>query len=218
MATNLLNNLLGQPEDSLKERLDKEPIVKKYWFNLGLSIILSLTTVIIGTIVIFQRQKHPPPVTHAYNLSKNTMEQVITLPYPHQSIKNLAGWLNDAMTTAYAFDFNHIDEQIGNAEYYFTATGYSMYLRALESSGVRDKVINGKLQITLVPIQDPILINAGSVGDTEFWRFRVPILTSYYGGKDPVLQKNLVEVLIIRVPAYKNQKGLAITEFNMTTL
>jgi intracellular multiplication protein IcmL len=216
MFKKFLQALDNQPNDSIAERIEKEAISAKYWFNLGGAIFLSLATIVIGTYVLIQRKKHIPPQTNAINVTKNTIEQIQTLPFPHQSFKNISGWLNEAIAASYAFDFNHIEEQISDAEYYYTPTGYSMYLKAIESTHIKDEVLNKKLQIALVPIQDPILINSGTVGDTEFWRFRVPILTSYYAGKDPLIQKNMVEVLIIRVPAYKNQKGLAITEFNMS--
>lgn len=214
----LFKFLIKQPEDSIAERIDREPITSKYWFNLGGALVLSLLTVVIGSIILIQRQKHSPPITNAVNMSKNTIEEIVTLPFPHQSFNNVSGWLNEAIETSYAFDFNNIEEQIVNAEYYFTPTGYAMYLKAIESSHIKEEVIKGRLKIGLVPIQNPVAINSGVVGDTEFWRVRVPILTSYYAGREPVIQKNMVEVLIIRVPAYKNPKGLAITEFNMTSL
>lgn len=215
MFKNFLQSLDKQPEDDHYKRMEREPIVAKYWFNLGGAIILSCLTIVVGTYVLLQRRTPIPPHTSALNYTKNTIEQINTLPFPHQSFKNISGWLYDAIAASYAFDFNKVEQQISDAEYYYTPTGYSMYLKALESTRIKEEVIGKKLQIGLVPIQDPVLINSGTVGDTEFWRVRVPILTSYYAGKQPIIQRNMVEVLIIRVPAYLNQKGLAITEFNM---
>ena len=70
----------------------------------------------------------------------------------------------------------------------------------------------------MLATQDPVLINGGSVGDLEFWRLRVPVLISYLGGKEIVTAQKMVETLVVRVPAYKNEKGLAISEFIMGTM
>ena len=69
--------------------------------------------------------------------------------------------------------------------------------------------------ISSVPMSVPILINAGMVGDTAFWRFRVPILVSYMGGAKEITREFMVETLVLRVPAYQNHRSLGIAEFNM---
>lgn len=218
MFKSLLKVISQQPDDAIAKRLEKEPIVNKYWINLGAAIILPIATLVVGTIVLIQRNNLQPAQVSGYSQNKGTVIPLITLPYPHQSFKNVSGWLEDAIRASYAFSFSKVDQQIEEAEYYFTPTGYSMYLNAIKLSRIREDVIAKSINIGVVPLQNPVLINSGTVGETEFWRLRVPILTSYYAGKDPVIQSNMVEVLIIRVPAYKNPKGLAITEFNIVPL
>lgn len=46
---------------------------------------------------------------------------------------------------------------------------------------------------------------------------RVPVLISYLGGKEIVTAQE-ARKLVVRVPAYKNEKGLAISEFIMGTM
>lgn len=60
------------------------------------------------------------------------VEQIITIPYAHQSFKNLTSWVKDSITAIYTFDFNNFDKRVADAEYYFTRNGYSTYLNALE--------------------------------------------------------------------------------------
>lgn len=205
-------------DDGIMDSINKEPIVKKYWFQLGFSIMALLITIVLGVFSFLKYEYQDAPETHAVNLEKKTSERLVVLPYPHQSFANVGSWALEAITSAYSFDFNDYDKQVNRAAYYFTAEGYSQYLNALTLNGIRESVIGKKLQISIVPLQDPVFVNMGSFGNTEFWRIRVPTLTSYFGGKDPVIQKMLVEVLVLRVPAYKNHKGLAIAEFNMTPM
>ena len=206
------------PKDSIAERLDKESVTKKYWFNMGISIVILLITCIISAVTIVKSSTPKVPYTMAVNIKQNKGYEITTLPYPHQSFKNVSGWLFDAIMLSYSFNFNNYYSQVEKSSYFFTPQGYDMYLKALTASKIETDIMLKKLDITTVPLQEPVLINSGVFSSTEFWRFRVPVLVSYYGGKTPVIQKQLIEVLILRVPAHNNPKGLSISEFNMIPL
>lgn len=202
------------PQDSINDRINQEKITKKYWFNLGISIIfLILATALAGFSLV--KRKDIPAATFTIDRKNNTIQETVTLPYPHQSFKNISGWVFEAIMASYSFDFNSYYNQVDKSAYYFTPDGYNMYLNALKVSKVETQVVENKLEISTVPLQEPVLINGGSFGATEFWRYRVPVLVSYYGGKVPVVEKQMVEVLVLRVPSFQNPKGLSISEFNM---
>lgn len=91
-----------------------------------------------------------------------------------------------------------------------------MYIKSLEAKGIKESVMNKKVQVSILVLQDPVLIKNGFLYDnTEYWQFKVPVSVNYFAGKESMIVPMMVEALIIRVPAYKNEKGLAITEFNM---
>jgi hypothetical protein len=211
-------------EDALEERIEQEVKVVQQINFLGYSIICILLSILIMFFCIYQSSKIPPRPTFGVQLEKGFLKgnphanPLISLPFPHQSLKNVSGWLLTALNTIYGVSFDNIEEKIKSAEYYFTPEGYSSYLKALETSGFKSDVIKKKLKITLLATQDPVLINGGFVGDLEFWRLRVPVLISYLGGKEIVTNQKMIEVLIVRVPAYKNEKGLSISEFIMGTI
>lgn len=211
--------MLDKPvKDSLYDKIQSEPVAKKYSFNFGMTVLCCFATVLIGSLIMIQRNEPSVPETLSVDLKQKTAQQIMTLPFPHQSFKNVSSWLIDAITTSYSFSFSNVDKQIESAGYYFTSDGYTMYLRALEANKIRETVINDKINVSILPMQDPVMINGGRSGGTEFWRFRVPVLTSYTAGRAPIVQKNMVEVLILRVPAHENHKGLAIAEFNMVPI
>lgn len=203
------------PKDKIMESVEKEPIVNKYFNKLGLGIIFLLVSMIIGLVSLFKYEKQDSPETYGVNLAKQEAERLVVLPYPHQSFKNVESWTSDAIISAYSFDFNDFDEQVRKASYYFTPEGFSTYQNSLLANQIRETVLSKKIQIAIVPLDVPVFINQGSFGSTEFWRLRMPVLTSYFGGREPVIQRMSVEVLVLRVPAYQNHKGLAIAEFNM---
>lgn len=218
MFKNFLLSLDKQPKDSILERLEREPAMNKYWLHFGASILCLFALIVVGSFTMLLRLNPPVPQTMGVNLKTKKGTQLITLPYPHQSFKNVSGWLLDAITASYSFDFAHFPEEVQKASYYYTPDGFKMYVQALQTSKLDKTIVQKKLEISVVPMQNPVMINGGSFGSTEFWRFRVPVLTNYYGGGQPIVQKYMVEVLVIRVPAYENPKGLAIAEFNMAPL
>jgi hypothetical protein len=170
---------------------------------------------------MYKSSRLPPRPTFAIKAEKGLITsdkqvtRINTLPVPHQSLQNVSGWLLSALNTIYGVGFDNIDDKMSEAEYYFTGNGYASYVKAM-NSGFKESIVSKKLKITLLAVQNPVLINGGVAGDIEFWRLRVPVLISYLGGKDIVTSQKMVEALIIRVPAYQNEKGLAISEFIMS--
>lgn len=218
MFKNFLFFLDKPVNDGLSDRIDSEPIVAKYWFNLGATIVCLIIACLFGTFSILTYDNKEAPITFSVNKKTNVKEELILLPYPHQSFKNISEWIVDAVTASYSFDFRNYDKQVEKAGYYFTPDGYRTYLNALIITKVKQSVIDKKLEISIIPLQNPVLINGGSFGSTEFWRFQLPVRVSYYGGKEPVIQSLNVEVLVLRVPTYQNYKGLSIAEFNMVPI
>lgn len=216
MSKKILDFFIKHPKDSLNEQIEKEPIVKKQFMFIGVSLVCLLITFLFTLLSTFLSDKTGAPIAYKVDLKEMTQEEINILPYPHQSLKNVSGWLQDAASAAYSFDFLNYDKQVRRASYYFTDLGYQTYLTALKANKVEENVVGSRLQISLVPLQDPILINSGFFGNTDFWRFKMPVLVSYYGGSKPVIEKVMIEMLVLRVPAYKNHKGLSIAEFNMS--
>jgi len=203
------------PEDSLTERINKDPAGQKYYFYFGGAILFCIGFVFISLISIMKFKNSIAPPTYMIKTESMQTERIITLPYPHQSMKNVQSWLTDAIMTAYSFNFNTYRDQVASAEFYFTPEGYATYVNSLRLNRVEEEVVGKNILISSIPLQDPILINAGMVGNTEFWRFRVPVLVNYIGGKEVVNERFMVETLVLRVPAYQNHRALGIAEFNM---
>lgn len=201
-------------EDENLERIEKEPLFSKYLMLLGLSIFLSILAMLLNFYSMTKREVIEAPIAVAEK-PNGEVEQIITIPYAHQSFKNLTSWVKDSITAIYTFDFNNFDKRVADAEYYFTRNGYSTYLNALELSGIKKDVLEKQIIVSIVPVGEPIMINSGMFGDTEFWRFRVPVMIAYLGGKNNINTKYTVEMLVLRVPSHENHKGLGISQLVM---
>jgi hypothetical protein len=211
-------------QNGLSERIDSHPATKKYWLTLGGSIVLLTGTIFINVVTLIKRKDIQPAVTSSVimkdgHVDVNSVKRIpVTLPAAHQTFKNITSWLTDAISETYTFSFTNFYQQADKAEQYFTPEGYKSYVNALKMNNVEKDIMNKKLEVAAIPLQTPVLINGGSYGNNEFWRFRVPILVSVQGGKDPVVDHYMMEVLILRVPSYVNHKGIAIAEYNMKKL
>jgi len=215
MFKSFLNLLDKVPEDELTERIERDTAGRKYYFYFGGAIICILAATVLSITSILKFRSPPPPVVYMINVETLQTERIVTLPFPHQSIKNIQSWLTEAIMAAYSFSFLNFNDRVAAAEIFFTPEGYIAYLNSLKLNGIEAAVVGENIVISSVPMSVPILINAGMIGDTAFWRFRVPILVSYMGGAKEITREFMVETLVLRVPAYQNHRSLGIAEFNM---
>jgi hypothetical protein len=207
--------LAPQQKDVLMERIEKVGVLSKYNLFFTVAIACSFATIVIGSLAMWRFASSPPPVSFAVNVEKNEMQQLITLPYPHQSFKIVSKWIEEAVMDSYSFDFNNFDERVDKMEYYFTEEGYAAYRATMYNSGVKEQVIQSKIKVTTVVTGSPIMISGGEFMGIEYWRFSTPVRVSFYGGDDPKPQDMLVNMLLVRIPTHKNSKGLGIAEFSM---
>lgn len=213
MFKNFLYLLDKPPDDDITERLNKEPIYSKHLNLIFLFILFMTVTTIACALLLYRYMNLPSPDIYSINPNKEILK-LKSVPYAHQSLKNIEGWISDAVSASLTLDFANFDEEVKNAKYYFTDLGYNSYLSALKSSGFEGVIKSKKVLVTVIPTQDPIAINPGqSLGDTFFWKFRVPIIMSYYAGDDrATIQHATLDILIVRVPSHLNHKGLSIAQ------
>lgn len=226
MFKKILNFFDNMPSDSLMQRIDKQPVMEKYYRAFAVTLVCLISLILLECFVIYYKSKPSPANvysvvrTNSGVLDKNSIKPIpVTLPFAHQSFKNITSWLNDAIIASYTFDFVNFYKNVGNAEFYYTPDGYQAYIQALKSSGLEKDIIGKKLIASIVPLKNPALLTSGYYSTGEFWKFSVPVLINYSGGTNkPYNNKYLIEVTVVKVPAYVSHKGLAISAFSMLPL
>ena len=208
------------PQDDLSERIEKEPGVSKSLYLLAGALVFSTLSMLLAGANMWKLRNPSYPLVYSVLMKDGQRagkpEEIDTLGYPHQSFRNVQGWVVDAIAASYSFDFYNFDQQVKNAEYYFTSGGYASYLRALRGVDMEGKIKKQQLVVSIVPTREPVATNSAGLGENYYWWVRVPVLVSYSGGKKPVLSNYNIDVLIVRTPPYKNHRGLAIAQFNMS--
>ena len=207
---------LDKPEkDIILERMMQESVVRKCLLIFSFIIIFSLITMIFSSLSVIKHRKNFFFDVYSVNMDTKETKKIVSLPFPFQSFKNVASWLSDAIKSSYSFDFINFDDQVQKASYYFTDVGYKSYLDSLELNDIKSKILKNRVQVSILPLQQPVYINGGVIGKQEFWKYRVPVMVDYYNGTKHSIKKMLVEVLVVRVDTNSNIKGLGIAQFEM---
>lgn len=210
----LFDFILAKDErDYLGEKLKGVDIYKKQKNIFGLVLVLSLVVVLTGLLSMFLITNKEPPKAYAVDYKNDKILPVQALNMPFNSYKNIRDWVGTAVMNTYSFDFNDFDSVVQRAAYYFDKNGYEAYLKALEESGIKNQIIRGKVKVSTVVIGNPAYIGGMTLGNTEYYRFQVPVMVSFYKGGKPTIVKKVVSVLIKRLDTTKNLRGLGIVEY-----
>ncbi len=227
---------LDKPEDNdLLQRIEKEAVVDKYFTALGGTVISIVSIMILGimAIYLYTEQAKIPPKTYSVKLTKQepikneagqlveqppkqVATQIISLSAPSHQLKNVISWLKEAIMASYSFSFQNYDKVVDESYYYFTADGYTTYLNALKMNKIKTTLDKDLMQISIIPVSEPILVNAQQFGETTRWLFRTEAVINYTTGNQTINDKYIVETLIVQVPPYKSIKGLGIAQYSLT--
>jgi hypothetical protein len=220
MFKSFLYSLDKPPQDELLRRIEREKVSDKYFTAMGGTIIASLAVMVVGVlgIFIYNNQIQVPPITYSVKkLADGQYEQnqIISLPEPSQNVNNVTKWLKEALMLTYSFSFLNYDKVVDESYYYFTSDGYTTYKNSLNASKIKEVLDDKLMQVSLVPISEPILVKGVVVNGVARWVFRTEVIVNYTTGSQSIDEKYVIETLIVKVPPYKSVKGLGIAQYNM---
>lgn len=97
MFKSFLNLILPYSKDSIYERINREDIFNKYSFLMSLSLFF-MVVLILAILNIFRLGANvQPPETNVVDFTANTVQTIITVPFPQQSLKSVGWWFEDAI-------------------------------------------------------------------------------------------------------------------------
>ncbi|WP_454783326.1 DotI/IcmL/TraM family protein [Legionella sp. WA2022007384] len=175
----------------------------------ALSLVLPTTT-IAGTN-LFNSSKTVLPKTSECSCPCKPAE--IPLTEPNQSDIAVATWANEAIVSAFSYNFVNYNEALQNLSVYFTTEGYKNFQQALDKSNNLEAVKAKRLIVSAVATRAPIILQKGLLNGVYSWRVQMPTLVTYQSSTEFSQQNNLVTILIVRVPTLNAPKGIAISQF-----
>ncbi|MFI4957200.1 MAG: type IVB secretion system apparatus protein IcmL/DotI [Gammaproteobacteria bacterium] len=182
---------------------------RKSMTALLLSLLVNLA---LMAIVVFQFVSKPAPVYFATQTNGSLIEiQPLTEPLIAQ--ETLLTWATRAAVTAYSFNFVDWQNDLNNAQQYFTATGFKNFVDALKASGNLDTVVAKRLVVQATVVDVPRIIQQGLIQGRYAWKIQIPMLVKYTSASENLRQPILVTILVARVPTTQYPQGIAIAQF-----
>ena len=177
------------------------------------ALLLSLTVnLALMAIIVFQFMSKPAPVYFATQTNGSLIEiQPLTEPLIAQ--ETLLTWATRAAVTAYSFNFVDWQNDLNNAQQYFTATGFKNFVDALKASGNLDTVVAKRLVVQATVVDVPRIIQQGLIQGRYAWKIQIPMLVKYTSASENLRQPILVTILVARVPTTQYPQGIAIAQF-----
>ncbi len=153
----------------------------------------------------------PPAPEYFATTADGRLIPLVPISEPYVPQEALLTWATQSATQAYTIDYVHEKQQLSALRELFTLEGFKGHLKALDEAGILTAVQKRRL-ITRVVATDPsVVTNQGVLGNRYAWRVEVPIQIGYEGSSSTSPpQRNIVELLIVRVPTNELPRGYAI--------
>lgn len=173
------------------------------------SMIISL--VMMMTVINKEEKNSYFAVDNNFSLIK-----LIALSEPNVKNAVVANWLTRALVDTFDFNYYNIKHHLNEASMtYFTREGASELIKALDSSGNFDVIIERKLIVSLAIEQVPIVIKEGVLGNTKVWKLQVPAVITYRNESSVSSNNVIFTITVSRVSLLEDPVGLGITKIIM---
>jgi intracellular multiplication protein IcmL len=163
-------------------------------------------------LVVIQFFTKPAPVYFATQSNGSLIEiQPLTEPMVDQDM--LITWATRAAVASYSFNFVDWQNNLQNAQQYYTETGFKNFTEALKNSGNLDTVVAKRLVVQATVVDVPRIVNQGLIKGRYAWKIQIPMLIKYTSASEELRQPVLVTMLVARVPTTQKPQGIAIAQF-----
>ncbi len=153
---------------------------------------------------------------HFVDIKKQSVQEVESLLTPVKSGSDMGEWAGSIVMNAATLNFFQLGEQLDKLKPYFTEKGWNAFRTAIDPT--LEVIIKKKLSSTAVLIGVPVPLMVGMYNGSYSWQFQMPVLISYESLSETVKQRQIVTVVIKRVPVSKENgmRGIAVDSFVST--
>lgn len=184
-----------------------------YRDNIGRVIIVIISIVFaIGLLIalaIYLHLKKPKPILFQTG-DEYRIQRPVPLEDAYLDTPALLQWVSNTLYKVFIFDFINYNDQLKQAQHYFTDNGWGVFLNHLNTYANYNNVQTYKLFVNSSPSGAPIMINQGLLTGRYAWLVQMPLTISYAGYNPPAEQSLTLQVLVTRVPTVNNLDGVGI--------
>ena len=138
------------------------------------------------------------------------------LSEPIMTDASLKTWTVSAVTEAFTLGHHDWRMRLGAVRESFTDRGYESFVTSLEDSRFLER-IRKKLQVSSAVAQGvPVVTGTRLYDDRLIWAIEFPLLVTFEAGTRTFSQELVAEVLVMRVPLWEREAGIAIEQLIAT--
>lgn len=180
-----------------------------------LRIAIIEAIVIIGLIgaMFFVIQVHQPENRYFATTEDGRLVPMVALNEPNLSIPALLSWSAQSATEVLTFSFNDYKRRLQEASRNFTRVGWSSFTAALEKARILDMVEENRQVVSAAPTSAPVLVEEGLVNGRYQWQVQIPMVITYQAGSAIRTDRQLITIVIVRVPKLESPNGVGIEQW-----
>ncbi len=176
--------------------------------------IVSVYSLLITLLAAFLALQSPGMEYFATTQDGRTIK-LQPLSKPNQSDVVVSEWAAKALVDTFNYNYSDYGDRLNSSRsHYFTKVGGSELIRALNSGGIIDDVVEGGFFASLALTKDPVIV-AKSTGAVAAWKMQAPVVLTYRNKDGVSSQKILVEITIVRRNTLEQPSGLGISKIIM---
>jgi intracellular multiplication protein IcmL len=211
-------NKLEPSNNGLQVVYLRNDFYKKKFHTLFGMFLLSLFGIGILSSMLVYLIKHPPHPLYFVADPVGRLIQDVSVQEPNMSLDDVTAWAIEAVTTAYTYSYMNYRNELQKTQKYFTTYGWRNYMSGLQASNNLDALTKRKyIQLGAV-VQRPQLVVQGHMGSVYAYKFRMPVLVTYwyppYDDKSKFYNPLMITLTIQRVDLLQSYKGLGIVQMN----
>lgn len=178
-------------------------------------ILIILFFINCGLVVAVAYKHFTKPQPQFFAISPDGhMLLMPSLTTPSVSEQTVLQFATNGVQQAFSLDYAHWQQQLSAASQYFTADGYTSFVKALRTTNNLDTLLKYKMVSSARLLAAPQIISKGIVDGHYSWKVAMPLGISFASdgeqAQDVILN---VVVIIVRMPIRQYPSQIAINSF-----
>lgn len=129
---------------------------------------------------------------------------------PWISEADLVQWISTVLPAVFTLDFVNYPVALSSAAGYFTPVGFKKFQAILAARASEKMVTTDRLFVSAHAAGAPIILNQGLLQGEYGWWMQMPLDLSYSSAEKSTVNALVIQVLVVRVPAQDDLKGIRI--------
>ena len=199
--------------DGLTEIVTRNKFYEDGVHRLVIGIFISLIFSVMGILAILYTYTHPPAPVYFPTSANGRISPLVPLDQPNSSDSSIVQWSNLVAMAAFSYNFVNYRSELEAASDFFTANGWTSFLKSLKDSNNLIAVVNKKLVVSGQATRTPEILQKGVINGRYAWRIKIPMFITYQSSDQYSTQSVDVILLVTRVSTLNNPKGIGVEQF-----